>query len=154
MCVATAQFWPDWLPLVAVGGIFFFGETLADYVLSPRIIGTRVKLNPVWLMFALFAFGYLFGFVGLLIAIPLAASLGVVLRFAMRQLLSSPEHGLAPARPHRVWPLRPLDLGASEPARSAEPPAPEQRKWWVSAAVTSPSMPRRRSAHSPGPCSG
>ncbi len=62
------------------------GETLADYVLSPRIIGARVKLNPVWLMFALFAFGYLFGFVGLLIAILLAASLGVILRFAMRQL--------------------------------------------------------------------
>jgi predicted PurR-regulated permease PerM len=45
-------------------------------VLSPRIFGNRVKLNPVWLMFALFAFGYLFGFVGLLVAIPLAASLG------------------------------------------------------------------------------
>jgi predicted PurR-regulated permease PerM len=45
-------------------------------VLSPRIICNRVKLNPVWLMFALFAFGYLFGFVGLLVAIPLAASLG------------------------------------------------------------------------------
>jgi len=47
-----------------VAGIFLIGETLADYVLSPRIIGSRVKLNPVWLMFALFAFGYLFGFVG------------------------------------------------------------------------------------------
>ena len=86
MCVATAQFWPDWVSLVTVGGIFLVGETLADYVLSPRIIGARVKLNPVWLMFALFAFGYLIGFVGLLIAIPLAASLGVILRFAMRQL--------------------------------------------------------------------
>ena len=86
MCVATAQFWPDWVSLVIVGGIFLVGETLADYVLSPRIIGARVKLNPVWLMFALFAFGYLFGFVGLLIAILLAASLGVILRFAMRQL--------------------------------------------------------------------
>jgi len=86
-CVAIAQFWPDWTPLAAIGGIFLIGETLADYVLSPRIIGSRVKLNPVWLMFALFAFGYLFGFVGLLIAIPLAASLGVVLRFAMRRSL-------------------------------------------------------------------
>ena len=69
-----------------VGLIFLVGETLADYVLSPRIIGSRVKLNPVWLMFSLFAFGWLFGFVGLLIAVPLAASLGVVLRFAMRRL--------------------------------------------------------------------
>ena len=55
-------------------------------MLSPRIIGERVKLNPVWLMFALFAFGWLFGFVGLLIAVPLGASLGVLLRFAMRHL--------------------------------------------------------------------
>ena len=108
MCVAMAQFWPDWMPLVIVGGIFFLGETLADYVLSPRIIGTRVKLNPVWLMFALFAFGYLFGFVGLLIAIPLAASLGVVLRFAMRQLLSSPDHRVvAPPIPAAVVTPRP-----------------------------------------------
>jgi predicted PurR-regulated permease PerM len=90
-CVAIAQFWPDWTPLTAVAGTFLIGEILADYVLSPRIIGSRVKLNPVWLIFALFAFGYLFGFVGLLVAIPLAASLGVVLRFAMRRSLASPD---------------------------------------------------------------
>ncbi|MBZ6078260.1 AI-2E family transporter [Microvirga puerhi] len=90
-CVAVAQFWPDWTPLLIVAGIFLVGEILADYVLSPRIIGSRVKLNPVWLMFALFAFGYLFGFVGLLIAIPLAASLGVVLRFALREFLAGPD---------------------------------------------------------------
>lgn len=90
-CVVIAQFWPDWTRLAIVIGIFLIGETLADYVLSPRIIGSRVKLNPVWLMFALFAFGYLFGFVGLLIAIPFAASLGVVLRFAMRKALSDPD---------------------------------------------------------------
>jgi predicted PurR-regulated permease PerM len=86
LCVAVSQFWPNWGPIVVVGLIFLVGETLADYVLSPRIIGSRVKLNPVWLMFSLFAFGWLFGFVGLLIAVPLAASLGVVLRFAMRHL--------------------------------------------------------------------
>jgi predicted PurR-regulated permease PerM len=90
MCVAVAQFWPDGTLLAIVGGIFLIGETLADYVLSPRIIGSRVKLNPVWLMFALFAFGWLFGFVGLLVAIPLAAALGVILRFAMRKALTSP----------------------------------------------------------------
>lgn len=97
MCVAVAQFWPDWTPLAVVAGIFLIGETLADYVLSPRIIGSRVKLNPVWLMFALFAFGYLFGFVGLLIAIPLAASLGVILRFAMRKSLAGPDLDAVPA---------------------------------------------------------
>ena len=62
MCVAVAQFWPNWTPIAVVGGTFLIGEMLADYVLAPRIIGRRVKLNPVWLMFALFAFGSLFGF--------------------------------------------------------------------------------------------
>ena len=86
LCVAVSQFWPNWTPIFLVGLIFLAGETMSDYVLSPRIVGARVKLNPVWLMFALFAFGWLFGFVGLLIAVPLAASLGVLLRFAMRRL--------------------------------------------------------------------
>jgi predicted PurR-regulated permease PerM len=58
-------------------------------VLSPRIIGNRVKLNPVWLMFALFAFGYLFGFVGLLLAVPIAAAMGVLLRFGLQQYMAS-----------------------------------------------------------------
>ena len=91
LCVAISQFWPHWIPIVGVGFIFLAGETIADYVLSPRIIGARVKLHPVWLMFALFAFGWLFGFLGLLVAVPLAASLGVFLRFAMRQVqITSP----------------------------------------------------------------
>jgi predicted PurR-regulated permease PerM len=85
MCVAGSQFWPNWTPIVVVGGTFFVGEMLADYVLAPRIIGRRVKLNPVWLMFALFAFGALFGFIGLLLAVPLAAAIGVLLRFAIRK---------------------------------------------------------------------
>ncbi len=88
VCVAMDQFWPNWVPVAVVGGIFIVGEMLADYVLSPRVIGCRVKLNPVWMMFALFAFGWLFGFIGLLLAIPLAASLGVILRFARQQSLA------------------------------------------------------------------
>ena len=87
MCVAISQFWPNWTPIVVVGGTFFVVEMLADYVLAPRIIGRRVRLNPVWLMFALFAFGALFGFVGLLLAVPLAAAMAVILRFAMRKSL-------------------------------------------------------------------
>jgi hypothetical protein len=53
-------------------------------------------LNPVWVIFALFAFGYLFGFVGLLIAVPLAAALGVLVRFAMRQYYASPLYAAVP----------------------------------------------------------
>ena len=90
ICVAIAQFWPSWTPVVLILAIFFVGQSLADYVLAPYLVGRRVHLNPVWVMFALFAFGYLFGFVGLLIAVPLAAAIGVLLRFALRQYYASP----------------------------------------------------------------
>jgi predicted PurR-regulated permease PerM len=88
-CVAIAQFWPNKELISLVPAIFFVGQFLADYALSPYLIGRRVNLNPVWLLFALFAFGYLFGFVGLLIAVPLAATIGVLMRFALRQYLAS-----------------------------------------------------------------
>jgi hypothetical protein len=71
-------------------------------VLSPYLIASRFQLNPVWMMFAIAAFGYLFGFVGLLVAMPLGASIGVVFRFAIRQHLFSPleaAHVPAPAPP-------------------------------------------------------
>ena len=57
---------------------------------SPKLVGAKVGLHPVWLMFALIVFGYLFGFLGLLIAIPVAAAIGVLARFALRQYLASP----------------------------------------------------------------
>jgi predicted PurR-regulated permease PerM len=85
LCVVVLQFWPGWTLIPVVLGIFFAGQAIADYVLSPYLIASRVQLNPVWIMFAIAAFGYLFGFVGLLIAVPLAAAIGVVIRFAMRQ---------------------------------------------------------------------
>ena len=88
--VAIAQFWPDWTPILMVLGIFVVGQFLEGNILSPKLVGESVGLHPVWLMFALFAFGYLFGFVGLLIAVPLAAAIGVLVRFALRQYLASP----------------------------------------------------------------
>jgi predicted PurR-regulated permease PerM len=88
--VAVAQFWPEWTPVLVVAAIFFAGQFLEGYVLSPKLVGDSVGLHPVWLMFALFAFGYLFGFVGMLLAVPLAAAFGVVARFALRQYLASP----------------------------------------------------------------
>ena len=65
-------------------------------MLAPYLVGRRVRLNPVWLLFALFAFGYLFGFVGLLIAVPLAAAIGVLLRFAFAHYYASPLYAGAP----------------------------------------------------------
>jgi predicted PurR-regulated permease PerM len=90
MIVAIVQFWPDWFSIVIVLTIFVIGQFLEGYVLSPKLVGESVGLHPVWLMFSLFAFGYLFGFVGLLIAIPLAAAVGVLLRFALAEYLASP----------------------------------------------------------------
>jgi hypothetical protein len=66
-------------------------------VLSPYFVGRRVNLNPVWIMFALFAFGYVFGFVGLLIAVPLAAAIGVLARFALRRYYESSLYAAIPA---------------------------------------------------------
>jgi len=88
--VAIAQFWPSWTPILMVVGVFLIGQVLEGYVLSPKLVGPKVGLHPVWMMFALLAAAYLFGFVGLLVAIPLAATVGVLLRFALRKYLESP----------------------------------------------------------------
>jgi len=88
--VAIAQFWPNWFSILAVCGVFAVGQALEGYVLSPKLVGARIGLHPVWLMFSLLAFGYLFGFVCLLVAIPTAAAIGVLARFALRQYLASP----------------------------------------------------------------
>ena len=88
--VAIAQFWPDSPGLILVVlGIFAVGQFFEGNILQPKLIGESVGLHPVWLMFALFAFGLLFGFVGLLIAVPAAASVGVLARFALQQYLVS-----------------------------------------------------------------
>lgn len=87
--VAVAQFWPDYGSILMVLGIFLVGQFLEGYVLSPKLVGESVGLHPVWLIFALLAFGYLFGFVGLLVAVPLAATIGVLVRFALRRYLES-----------------------------------------------------------------
>jgi len=87
--VALVQFWPDWIWIVAIATIFFVGQFFEGNILQPKLVGASVGLHPVWLMFALFAFGALFGFVGLLIAVPAAAAVGVLARFAIAQYLQS-----------------------------------------------------------------
>ncbi len=91
--IALVQFWPDWIWLVATVAVFMAGQVLEGYVLQPYLIGTRVGLHPVWLLFALFAFGLLFGFLGLLVAIPAAAAVGVLLQFAIERYQASPLFG-------------------------------------------------------------
>jgi predicted PurR-regulated permease PerM len=101
-CIAIAQFSPDWRPIWLVPVVFVVGQSLADYVLAPYLLGRRVHLNPVWVMFALFAFGYLFGFVGLLIAVPLASAIGVLTRFALRTYYASSFYATATKPPHQT----------------------------------------------------
>jgi predicted PurR-regulated permease PerM len=88
--VAIVQFWPDWTWIVATLAIFTFGQFIEGNILSPKLVGASVGLHPVWLMFALLAFGTLFGFVGLLLAVPLAAAVGVIMRHALKRYLASP----------------------------------------------------------------
>lgn len=88
--VALVQFWPDWMMVAAVAAIFFLGQFIEGNILQPKLVGESVGLHPVWLMFALLAFGSLFGFVGLLIAVPAAAAVAVLVRFLLNRYLASP----------------------------------------------------------------
>lgn len=87
--VALVQFSPDWIWVAATLAVFFSGQFLEGNILQPKMVGASVGLHPVWLMFALFAFGAIFGFVGLLIAVPAAAAVGVLARFALAKYLES-----------------------------------------------------------------
>jgi len=88
--LAWVQYWPhNWPWIVVIACIFFIGQFLEGYVLQPKLVGSSVGLHPVWLMFALFAFGSLFGFTGMLLAIPAAAAVGVLVRFALNRYLTS-----------------------------------------------------------------
>jgi predicted PurR-regulated permease PerM len=88
--VAIVQFWPDWLMVGAVLLVFAIGQFVEGNILQPKLVGESIGLHPVWLMFALFAFGALFGFVGLMVAVPAAAAVGVLVRFAISRYLASP----------------------------------------------------------------
>lgn len=87
--VAIAQGWPDLLLLIKVVVLFAVAAALDAAFLSPRIVGPRVGLHPVWLIFSVLAFGALLGIVGVLIAVPVAAAIAVIVRFALRLYLDS-----------------------------------------------------------------
>jgi predicted PurR-regulated permease PerM len=87
--VALVQFWPVWTSVLIIVGIFAAGQFIEGNFLSPKLVGESIGLHPVWLMFALFAFGYVFGFAGLLLAVPLAAASGVLVRYFLARYLRS-----------------------------------------------------------------
>jgi len=87
--LAFAQF-PTYAGVVMVAGVFVIGNLLEGYVIYPRFLGDRVELHAVWVIFALFAGGAAFGFLGVLLAVPVAAIIGVLSRFWLRRYLASP----------------------------------------------------------------
>jgi predicted PurR-regulated permease PerM len=93
--VAAAQWGPtgDWIWIVVTVVIFVAGQILEGNYLQPKIIGGSVGLHPVWLIFALFAFTLLFGFVGTLIAVPVSAMIAVLVRFGIKQYRASAFYG-------------------------------------------------------------
>ena len=86
--LALAQF--QWQGVAIVAAVFVTGQLLEGYVIYPRFLGDRVELHAVWVIFALFAGGAAFGFLGVLLAVPVAAAIGVLARFWLRRYLASP----------------------------------------------------------------
>jgi predicted PurR-regulated permease PerM len=101
-----------WTEILVVIGIFAFGQLIEANVLTPKLVGDRIHLHPVWVIFALFAGGALFGFVGVLLAVPAAAVIGVLIRFALARYRGSSFYDARerepPSRepPSRVAPFR------------------------------------------------
>jgi len=84
---------PDWTLPAMVAGIFAVGLAVEGNLLTPKLVGDQVGLHPVWILFSLLAGGALFGFVGVLLAVPAAAAIGVLVRFALKRYLHSPLYG-------------------------------------------------------------
>jgi predicted PurR-regulated permease PerM len=87
--VALVQFWNEPVWIGGVVAVFLVGQFAEGNILQPKLVGESVGLHPVWLMFALFAFGLLFGFVGLMVAVPAAAAVGVIVRYGLSKYLNS-----------------------------------------------------------------
>jgi len=86
--IALAQF-PDWVSVGIIAAIFVIGQSLEGYLLIPYFVGDRIGLHPVWVIFALLAGGVLYGFVGILFALPVAAAMGVFVRYGLNLYLES-----------------------------------------------------------------
>lgn len=87
--LAIVQYWPLVTPILMVVGVFLAGQALDASLLGPQIVGSKIGLHPVWLIFSLLVFSYLFGFLGLLVAVPVAAAIGVLVRFALETYMRS-----------------------------------------------------------------
>ena len=102
--LAASQY-GTWRAIITVCIIFAVGQVVEGNFLTPKLVGDRIHLHPVWVMFALFAGGSLFGFVGILFAVPAAAVIGVLLRFALNRYRRSAVYD--PRQPQAVRGLTP-----------------------------------------------
>lgn len=118
--------WDEPWRVALVAGIFVFGQAVEGNFLTPKLVGERVGLHPVWVIFALMAGGSLFGFLGVLLAVPVAAVIGVVVRFALTRYLGSALYtgpGAAPVPPAEEGrPMHPAAEGAVAHAPADRPP--------------------------------
>ena len=122
--LALFQFWGDWLQIGIIAAIFAVGQFVEGNILTPRLVGKSVGLHPVWLLFALSAFGTVFGFVGMLIAVPVAASIGVLTRFGIEQYRASLLYqgkSAVPVRTASFTSAVDKALAAPKPRRSRKP---------------------------------
>lgn len=87
--IAIVQFAPNWWMVVLVAGIYLFWQFIEGNILYPKLVGSSININPVWMMFALLALGAVFGFVGLLLAVPMAAIASVLVRYGVRKYKES-----------------------------------------------------------------
>ena len=87
--LALGQF-GSWHEVALVIAVFVMGQVVEGYIIYPRLLSDRVELHAVWVIFALFAGGVAFGFLGVLLAVPLAGAIGVVTRYWLRRYLESP----------------------------------------------------------------
>jgi len=109
VAVGMALFqYSEWGPIVMVAGVFVAGQVLEGNFLTPTLVGGRIRLHPVWIMFALLAGGTIAGFVGVLLSVPVAAVIGVLVRFLAKQYVASS-----------------IYQGRAPPAPALDPPGPE-----------------------------
>ena len=119
MGIALVQFSPNWWLVVIVFAVYMIGQFLEGNVLYPRLVGQSININPVWLMFALFAFGLLFGFVGLILAVPLSAITATLTRYAVSRYKQSALY--SGDRPTKIEVANEPELALAVPL--VEPPA-------------------------------
>lgn len=109
MVIASVQYAPNWWFVGIVFVVYAIGQFLEANILYPRLVGQSININPVWLIFALFAFAFLFGIVGLLLAVPLAAITATLIRYALRRYKGSALYrGERPPKPVAIEDAGPM----------------------------------------------